>query len=48
MFMFLADEKTKVSGLNSSKHYPNSVSEFLPESNFDLLMIFTGAEIWLT
>jgi hypothetical protein len=36
IFLFLiADEKTKDSGLNGSKHYPNSVcSQFYPESNF--------------
>jgi hypothetical protein len=32
---------TKGSGLNSSKHYPNSISsQFPPESGFDLLLSF--------
>jgi hypothetical protein len=34
-----ADEKTKGSGLNGSKHYANSLSSsFPPESNFDLIL----------
>jgi hypothetical protein len=34
-----ADEKTKYSGLNGSKHYPNSISSlFPPEWSFDLLL----------
>jgi hypothetical protein len=33
--------KTKGSGLNGSKDYPNSdSSQFPPESNFDLLLSF--------
>jgi hypothetical protein len=34
----MADEKTKGSELNDSKHYLKSTSsQFLPESGFDLL-----------
>jgi hypothetical protein len=34
-----ADERTKCSGLNGSKHYQSSISlQFLPESGFDCPM----------
>jgi hypothetical protein len=37
----MADEKTKASGLNGSKYYPNTLSSLIsPESNFDLSLLF--------
>jgi hypothetical protein len=45
--LYIADGKTKGSGLNGTKHYQNSVSsEFPPESNFDLLLsLYHGSSL---
>jgi hypothetical protein len=43
---YTAEEKTKGSGLNSSKHSLNSISSlFPPESGFDLLQSFQNSVV---